>query len=169
MTRIGIFRAILREYLSADSPAIRTAAEAILIQNTPGDADDAATWPGWACLLPHLLALDPAGSTSEGLHDLACDAAWHLIRRGDTRSGHDLARRLYDQWRELLGPDHRHTLMAANVLADALRQTGPYNESRQLDEDNFARHRRLHGADDRLTRASAHNLALDLRFARPPA
>ena len=76
----------------------------------PRRPDAPGTWPGWARLLPHLLALDPAATSNPGLRGLACDAARYLILRGDARGGHDLASRLYQQWRERLGPDDADTL-----------------------------------------------------------
>ena len=52
--------------------------------SSPGDTDAPGTWPAWARLLPHLLALDPAATSNPALRDLACDAAWYLIMRGDS-------------------------------------------------------------------------------------
>ena len=61
-------QAITRSYLSAEQAAVgRACAEAVLAANVPGDRDAPRDWPGWARLLPHLLALDPAASRNPGL------------------------------------------------------------------------------------------------------
>jgi hypothetical protein len=121
-----------------------------------------AEWVAWARLLPHLLALDPTATSNPGLRDLACDAARYLIMRGDLRSGHDLASRLYRQWGEHLGPDDPQTLAAGYVLGFALRRMGRYSEARQVSEDTLARKRRVLGEDHPSTLASATSLAVDL-------
>lgn len=83
---------ILRDQLDLDqAAATRARAEAILAANHPGDPDDPITWPGWAQLLPHILAIEPSASRDPGLRSLACNATWYLLKRGDTRSGYDLA------------------------------------------------------------------------------
>jgi hypothetical protein len=156
-------QAVLRDRLTAEQRAVTKArAEAILVANDPGDAEDPATWPGWARMLRHLLAVDIAGSNSS-LRDLACGACWYLLRRGDARSGHDFARRLHEQWRCRLGDDDRHTLVAANSLAVAFEQMGRYEIARPIHEDNLAHRRRTLGDDHRETLVSATNLALTLR------
>ena len=87
-------QAILRGYLPPEQAAdTRDRAAALLAANHPGEAQLPSTWPGWARLLPHLLALDPDTSTA-ALSGLTYDGAWYLIRRGDARNGYDLARRL---------------------------------------------------------------------------
>jgi hypothetical protein len=157
-------QAILRDRLAPQQAATaKGRTEVILTANDPGDAEDPATWPGWARLLRHLLAADPAATSNSGLRDLACGAIWYLLRRGDTRSGHDFARRLHDQWRSRLGDDNRQTLRAANSLAVALEELGHYQAARQLNEDTLIRRRRTLGDDHRETLVSATNLAVDLR------
>ena len=100
-------------------------------------------------MLPHLLLLTPSTASSLDLWDMANDAAWYLVRRGDARTSHDLALRLRDRRRDLLGPDDPCTRRAACILAEALRQMGRYAESRELAEDNLARERLLSGDDHR--------------------
>jgi tetratricopeptide (TPR) repeat protein len=162
-------QAILRGHLSPEQAAVtRAQADAVLAANHPGDTDVPGNWPGWARLLPHVLALDPGATSDTELRDVAGGAAWYLVRRGDASTGHDLAAHLYRQWRDQLGPDDRYTLWAVNTLAYALRELGRYEEARQLDEDSLARERRLGGDDHPNTLASANNLALDLRALGDP-
>jgi transcriptional regulator with XRE-family HTH domain len=156
-------QAIVRAHLpEAKSRAIQIQAAALLAANSPSDPQAPRRWPQWAQLLPHLIALDPAATNDQDLRELACEAAWYLVRRGDARSGHQLARSLYEQWRDRLGPDDCHTLKAAAALGVAAREIGRYGEAHQLNEDTLGRRRRVLGEDHPDTLTSANSLAVDL-------
>ena len=70
--------------------------------------------------MPHVLAADLAATDNPALRELVRRACWYLIERGDARTPRDLISHLYQQWRDRLGEDHEHTLMAAHYLAWAL-------------------------------------------------
>jgi tetratricopeptide (TPR) repeat protein len=127
------------------------------------DAQVPGTWPEWARLLPHLLAVDPARSESPQLRELACHAAWYMVKRGDARAGHDLAEHLYRHWRETLGPDDPLTLDAEYVLAHALSEMGRYQEAHDLDEDVLTRRRQVLGNNHLSTLNSANAVGTRLR------
>src|ERR1022692_1570397 len=92
-------QAILRDHLTPErADATRALAGKVLTASDPGDPADPAAWPGWAQLLPPILAIDPATSTNADLCDLACHASYYLLMRGDTHGGHDLASQLHQQW-----------------------------------------------------------------------
>jgi hypothetical protein len=157
-------QAIVRGYLPPDqAAATREEAAAVLAAGHPGDEALPSTWPGWARLLPHLLAVDPEAATA-AVSDLTYDAIWYLIRRGDARNGYDLARRLYQHHLGELGPDDPGTLSAAATVAVVLRALGRYGQARELDEDTLARRRRVLGEDHPSTKDSANGLALALRY-----
>ena len=157
-------QAILRDRLTpAEATAARERIEAILVANDPGDQGNPITWPRWAQLMPHLLATDLAATSNPGLRWMACSACGYLIFRGDTRTGHDLARDLRKQWCIRLGDDHKHTRAATSYLAWALRTMGHYVEARDLDQNNLDSARRLLGADHPETLVYASDLASDLR------
>jgi len=158
-------QAILCDRLTAEQADItRAQAGEILAANNPGTADDFTTWPDWALLAPHLLAVDPAAPVhGANLRDLACGSSWYLIKRGDTDEGEKLSRDLREKWLDRLGADHPDTLRASTRLAVALRTMRRYQEARELNEDTLARRRRLWGDDDPDTLISAGNLAGDLR------
>jgi hypothetical protein len=162
-------QAILRGHLVPEqAAAIRARAGTILVAGRPADSRDPASWPGWARLLPHLLALDPAIAGHAELRDLADEAAWYLLRRGDAYNAHTLANRLYRQLYDRLGPDDGHALRAANTVARAMGHLGRQHEARELDEDTLARRRRILGGDHHETLISANNLAVDLRDLGDP-
>ncbi len=157
-------QAIIRGYLPPGQAAeAQDAAAALLAASHPGDGALPATWPGWARLLPHLLALDPDAS-APALSDLTYDAIWYLIRRGDGRSGYDLARHLHQNRLEQFGPDDPATIAAAATTATILRDMGRYAQARRLNEDALVRSRRVLGEDHPSTLGSATNLAADLRM-----
>jgi TIR domain/Tetratricopeptide repeat len=157
--------AIVRDRLTAlQRERMRSVAESVLIAVDPGDTRSPNTWPAWTNLTPHLLALDPADSNNPDLRQLALDAAWAIISRGDFRSGRDLAARLHETWRRTLGDEASHTRIAATHLSWGCFQAGDYEAARRLDEDVLATERRLLGEDHPDTLASAGGLASDLRM-----
>lgn len=147
---------------AAQAAGTRQGAAGVVAAGRPGDPRDPGSWPGWAVLLPHLLALDPAASPSADVRTLACDATRYLARRGDPVAAGDLAEALYRQWRDRDGPDDLHTLSAAASLGSALRLAGNPRKARVLDEDALTRRRRVLGEDHPDTLTSANNLAVDL-------
>jgi tetratricopeptide (TPR) repeat protein len=156
-------QAVLRDRLTPEqATAVRGCTEAILAASDPGDPANPATWPRWAQLMSHLLATDLAATGNPNLRWMACNACWYLLARGDTRTAHDLARRLRQAWLAGLGGDDQHTQAAAHYLGWALRTMGRYAEARDLDQDTLDRFRRALGPDHPHTLASANNLASDL-------
>jgi hypothetical protein len=127
-------QAIIRTRLSAgEAAAARAQAATLLTASHPGSRDLPSTWPSWARLLPHLLALDPDAKT-EALGDLTHDAIAYLIRCGLARNAHKLARQLHRHRLAEHGSDHPYTLGAVTALAAVLREMGHHAEARELDE-----------------------------------
>jgi tetratricopeptide (TPR) repeat protein len=156
-------QAILRDRLTpAQATAARARTAAILAASNPGDPDNPVTWPRWAQLMPHLLATGPAATGNPDLRQMACDACWYLLARGDTRTAHDLATGLRQQWRQRPGGDDEHTLAATHYLAWALHDMGRYADARDLHQDILERRRGVLGADHPSTLAAASSLTLDL-------
>ena len=157
-------QAVLRDRLGPEPAATtRALAGRVLAANRPGDPGNPVGWPGWAQLMPHILAIDPAASSDPDVRVLALDAAWYLLQRGDTHGGYDLARHLHQGWTRQLGSDDTFILGAANSIAVALWQQGQYIEPRGINEDILARHRRVLGEDHPNTLTSANNLGVHLR------
>ena len=157
-------QAIVRDQLpSPVAVACRDAAAETLVANRPDDWRLPGTWPSWARMLPHVLALDPATSDNHSLRNLGVAAAWYLYHRGDIRAMQAPAQRMYEQWRDRYGADHPQVLYVARALAAAWSGMERYAEARDIDADTFARYRRLHGYNDPGTLATANNLAGDLR------
>jgi hypothetical protein len=156
-----LVRAVLRDQLTpTDLQKFHFQAEELLAAAHPGSSDDPTTWPRWAELLPHLMELDPATSGNERLRLMANGAALYLLRRGDTRSALPFVRRLYEQWRERIGPDDRNTLTAATELAHTYHLLGYDRRARVLIEDTLPRWRREFGPDDAGTLRSGSDLGV---------
>jgi tetratricopeptide (TPR) repeat protein len=156
-------QAILRDRLTPDqAAATRQHADALLVANDPGDPANPANWPRWAAVAPHLLAADPAATTSPGLRRMARNACRYLLARSDWRAGYDLATALREQWRERFGDDNEDTLAAATYLGWALRNMGHYAQARDLHQDTLDRYQRLLGDEHPDTLNASNNLAVDL-------
>lgn len=88
------------------------------------------------------------------LRDLASyDESWAL----DTK--------VLQEQRELLGEEHRHTLMTATGLAADLRARGEYAEALELAARTYEAWRDEYGEDHERTLDAANNLAVSLRLA----
>jgi transcriptional regulator with XRE-family HTH domain len=156
-------QAILRDRLTpGQATATRSCAEAILAVGNPGDPPNPATWPRWARLMPHILAVGLGAADDPELRQLGIQACWYLLERGDARSAHDLATHLHQQWHERLGGDDRNVLGMAHYRAWALQEMGQYAEARVLDQDVLDRIRLVLGEDHPSTLISANSLAVDL-------
>jgi len=159
-------QAVLRDQLDTDqTAAYRVYAQALVVAADPGNERDPVTWPGWARILPHLLATDPAASPNPGLRDLARRAAYYLYNRGDTQPARQLAEHLYLAWRDSLGPDDPHTLRVGSLLGYILSALGLLSRARELGEDTLARYQQLLGHDHPDTLQAAHWLAYSLHEA----
>jgi tetratricopeptide (TPR) repeat protein len=157
-------QAIVRDTLPPEQRADQaTRVQAVLTGVDPGDPGDPVSWPGWAELLPHLRAVDLAGTGNKALRDHAWQAICYLLCRGDLHTGHQLAHQVHQAWTARLGPDDDHTLRVANHLAVALRRLARYQQARDLSQDIFDRCQRILGTDHQATLVAAGGLANDLR------
>jgi hypothetical protein len=151
-------QAVLRDQRSPDQlTADRERATRLVGAAEPDDSGtDPASWPAWAALLPHLLALDPA-KASPTVRETACNALWYLIQRGEYQAVLPLAQAWHAEWRHSEGSDSRHTLQVASHLALALRYLGRHREAYAIDQDILDRRSRVLGPDhpDTLTTATA--------------
>ena len=158
-------QAILRDRLTPEqAAATRQRTEAILAANEPPEPSNPATWPRWAVLMPHLLAVDLAETGNLDLRWTACAACAYLVSRGDTRTAYSLARDLRQQWRARLGDDDQTVRAAAHYVGWVLKDMGRYADARDLHQDVLDGARRLLGEDNPNTLVYANQLAIDLRL-----
>lgn len=156
-----LVQAIVRDQIeSAVAAELRTRIEAALGTVDPGDPRDAATWPQWSMVLPHLLAADPAYTDNPDLRLRARNAIVYLICRGDSRAAQQLADNLYQEWKKRHGPDDVDTLRAATELVWAYRDLGQLDRLRPLIDDTLTRQIDILGHDHPDTLRTASDLAV---------
>lgn len=126
---------------------------------------DSATWPEYARLAPHILALwDHTGHTGTELFRQAIlRLARYLERVGHHSTCRQLTEQARKQWQHWLGPNHPDTLAAAHRHAAVLRVLGEFEQARRLAEDTLAGRRRLLGSEHLDTLSSASNLGAILQ------
>src|SRR5215470_5174510 len=156
---------------SPNNPDWPSIALRLLGESAPDDPwDNPATWPAWRQLLPHALTVTDARSRPDPDPD-AAKVYWLLNRaaiyvhaRGEPWTARPLLERAYLICRQFhTDPDHSDTLRLASNLAVDLWAVGEVVRARELDEDTFARYRRVLGEDHPDTLRSARNLAVGLR------
>ncbi|GAA3448779.1 FxSxx-COOH system tetratricopeptide repeat protein [Dactylosporangium matsuzakiense] len=87
-----------------------------------------------------------------------------LRARGAHLEAYDENREVYERLKVVAGPDHTHTLVAANGLGSHHRTFGHYDEARALDQLTVNLTRQKLGDDHRLTLMAMNNLAVSLRL-----
>jgi hypothetical protein len=113
------------EQLAADRDrAVRLVAAA----QPDNEGRDPASWPAWAVLLPHLLALDP-GTAPPLLRPLACHTLRYLLMRGEYHTVLPLAEAWHTQWQAVDGYEDLDVLRAANQRSTVYRFLGRYQEA----------------------------------------
>ncbi|WP_203690444.1 FxSxx-COOH system tetratricopeptide repeat protein, partial [Catellatospora coxensis] len=158
-----LVQAIIRHHTTPESVGdLRRQATAVVLAAVPADTDDPATWPAWSAAAPHLIAADPATNDDAQLRTAACLLVLQLLRRAETPAALNLARHLYQQWRDHLGPNDIHTLKAATELAHATAMLGDFRAANTMIEDNLTRYRNTFGPDHLDTLRSAQDYAVTM-------
>lgn len=153
-------QAVVRDQLApADRASGTRAAEALLAAAVPASAGDPANWPVWSDLVPHALALDPAELGTEAGRFAVLDACWYLMDGGHATAALPPLTGLFGTWTERFGPDHPHTLRAAQFLVRAHADTGDLARARELNEETLVRMRLVLGEDHPDTLVGAAYLA----------
>jgi hypothetical protein len=90
----------------------------------------------------------------------------NLLRdQADFQASRALDEATLDEQRNLLGPQHPHTLMTAGGLAADLRALGQYEDARRQDEQTYAAWALHFGDDHPRTMTALSNLAASYRLA----
>jgi tetratricopeptide (TPR) repeat protein len=156
-------QAVVRSQMQqAASAELSAHLESVLGQMNPGDPRDPANWHAWARLLPHLLAVGPARTSSPALRQCVRDAIVYLISRGDAGPAKQLAEGLHEEWAARLGTDHRDTLGVAGELLWTLRDLGEYGRLKPLVNHTLTQQMKTLGEDHPDTLRSAADLAVVL-------
>ncbi|SDZ20852.1 Tetratricopeptide repeat-containing protein, partial [Geodermatophilus africanus] len=154
-----LVQAVIRHRLAPDrQQATAEQVVALLAAAFPGDPEDPASWPGYAQLAPHVLATAPLGDFSSDSRHLVLDTIRYLQATGDNSGSRAVSAPLLNRWRDVLGPDHPHTLTAASRLTLDLMRLGKAQPADLLGEDTLRRCRQVLGPDHPTTLGMAATL-----------
>jgi hypothetical protein len=158
-----VTQAVIRDQRPLAALAIdkRRATTLVAAAEPENDGTDPNSWPAWAALLPHLLALDPSSAPSV-IRGTSCNALWYLLRRADYGTVLHLAQEWRTSWLQTQGQDDWFVLWASSHLSSAHEGIGQYEESYDLTRDIHERLTRTLGPDHPETLRSAGNLASSL-------
>lgn len=161
-----LIHSLLRERVDADGlgSATRHRARCLLGTAELGDPNDPATWPGFAALTPHALAVTDGDDPVEPalFRVVLIGLLRYLFASGQYARLRLLGQRAYDSWRVALGADHVNTLDAANHLGLGLFELGDHRAAHELHLDTYERACRVLGPEDSRTLRSAGNLSVAL-------
>ena len=87
-----------------------------------------------------------------------------LRAQGKYNEAAELNTRVWEEQRDLLGPDHPHTLMTSGSVAADLRVSGRYREALEMDRQTYPAWIDLYGQDHPRALAAGHNLGISLRL-----
>jgi len=123
----------------------RQAATALIDAAIPADTDPPEAWPICALLLPH--ALKALTKDSTGMARIAD----YLGSSGSYAAARDLYERVYEARKEVLGPEHPHTLIARHELAHWTRFAGDPAAARDQYAALLPVYERVLGPEDETT------------------
>jgi tetratricopeptide (TPR) repeat protein len=168
-----LIQLLLIAALSSDERAmLEQNAAAWLSSTEPGDSKDTHDWPNYASLLPHVEALvsrEPdIASWDDHKHfaELVLDCVDYYYRAGRYNAGLSLARACLTQWRDALGPQHRHTLRMTNNLGMCMTGLKEYQAATELYRDLLHQYTTIVGPTDPLTLRTANNVGVTLSGSR---
>ena len=162
-----LVQAVIKSQLTDDDERdeAQHAVHRILVGARPrrGESEDAANWPTYELIWPHLGPSRAEECTDPQTRQLLLDWVRYLWMRGEYETCLGLAQRLQNLWTSVLGKDHSQTLYLQSQIANVLRFQGRFNEARDLDTYVLERQRQVLGEDHLLTLITANNLGADLR------
>jgi tetratricopeptide (TPR) repeat protein len=162
-----LVQAVIRSQLADDHERdeARHAVHRILVGAKPrrGEIEDAANWPIYELIWPHLGPSQAEDCTDPQTRQLLIDLVRYQWMHGEYEACLSLAQRLQNLWTNTLGSDHSQTLYLQSQIANALRFQGRFNEARELDTYVLERQRQVLGDDHLLTLVTANGLGADLR------
>ncbi|MGI5242372.1 FxSxx-COOH system tetratricopeptide repeat protein [Dactylosporangium sp. CA-139066] len=160
-----LVQAVVRDHLGPDGVAgRRRLARLMLADADPHDPGDPVRWPAYAVVLAHVEACRATDDDDPAMRQLIVDLVRYLYRRGDPRTGLDLATTVLERWRRF-GDDDPVTLRLRAESANSLRMMARYAEAAAVNADVLARLTRISGPDDPITLNAANSVGADLRIA----
>jgi hypothetical protein len=131
----------------------------------PGKPSDPENWLRYQALASHLTASNALLCEDDWARDLVINLVEFYFYWGAYVSGRELAQRVVDEWRVMLGPDHRQTLQAAKWLGYYWWVAGDYEAAATIQSDTLRRYQGTVGSDDEGTIDAMSMVATTLRTA----
>lgn len=173
LAMFGGMHRVLADFLCNQSPApaeeLALACQALLRVMTPAACRDVTFWPLLNACLPHAekvfreqLRWARTPALAERQADLGFSLGILLSEQGLPSKAQAIEEVLLDWTREVLGWEHRSTLVAANNLAHSRLEQGRFPEARELQEKVLKARTRLLGEEHPETLLAKSNLAATL-------
>ncbi|MBE1486961.1 tetratricopeptide (TPR) repeat protein [Plantactinospora soyae] len=130
--------AVIRQSLSGEvEKRSRRQVHQILVSVNPGDPEQPDTWPTFASLWPHVVAVRALQSTDDDVRQLVLGVGRYLYRRGDFAASAELLGPALEVWEGQSPEDDLSVLAAKIFLANVLRPQARYVDARRLSEEAY--------------------------------
>lgn len=161
-----LVRAVLQSRMPADQRSkMEHGAHVLLAGVNPGDASETAHWLRYQALAAHVTASNAVDCEDDWARELVLNLIEFYYHWGDYSSCRELAQRVVEQWRAILGADHAQALKAAKWLGFVWRVHGNFSEAAAIDADCLERYHRTVGRNNEGTIDAMVMVAADLRTA----
>src|SRR5262249_29745024 len=108
------------------------AAQVLLAGGKPGAPSDTAQWLRYQSLASHLTASNAVTCADDWARELMLNLIEFYYYWGDYRSCRELAERVVELWRTMLGADHSQTLRAGKWLGFVWRVLGNFAKAADI-------------------------------------
>ncbi|MFI7542588.1 FxSxx-COOH system tetratricopeptide repeat protein [Actinoplanes sp. NPDC049599] len=149
----------------AERETMRGGAHTLLANGDPKNPSDAAMWPRYQAMLPHLRVSRAVESGDRRVQDLVLGTVQFLFHWGDHAGCEELAGEAYAVRLAHLGETSPRTLELATWLGSVKWTIGKYGEAAELNRRSLEHYRHNFGEDDEGTLRAMHLVAADLRSA----
>nr|BFE29637.1 hypothetical protein GCM10010200_018880 [Actinomadura rugatobispora] len=144
-----LVQALLRDSLDdEDQDRIRHHVHRLMVSAAPDDPTQPQNWPGYAALLPHVLAAGLPSCQDPDVHALALGFVQYLWLAGHHSSAVEYIDNFEGHWVALNGEDHLDVLDLRRQRANIVRALGRFTEAYELNQGTLAQMRRIGRTDE---------------------
>ncbi|WP_340558066.1 FxSxx-COOH system tetratricopeptide repeat protein [Streptomyces sp. GSL17-111] len=147
-----------------DRETYRRVVRRLLAEADPGQPLEAAHWPRYAELLPHLEPSGALTSTNPRVQSTVLNCLRYCLRAGEYVLGRQLAERIRQEWSDFLTPDARAMLELTTQQGNILRNSGHFRTAYELDRSMLERLRAVEEPDQHALLTASNSYAQDLHY-----
>ncbi|MEE1927617.1 FxSxx-COOH system tetratricopeptide repeat protein [Streptomyces sp. TRM 70351] len=155
---------LLRLTAPEERDSYRRVVRRLLAEADPGQPLEAAHWPRYAELLPHLEPSGALTSTNTRVQNTVLNCLRYCLRGGEFELGGELAERVREHWSEFLAPDAKPMLDLTTQQGSILRSSGRFQTAHALDRALLERLREAQPGDEHALMTASNCLAQDLHY-----